>query len=170
MSHYENVVSLSLLTTSVYTDHPTISQTTQRSRVNGPLGPGRHMIFAFGQQCPDRSCYLELTPQNLLHAASLCPKCGGTPATSPPPPPPPPSTPTTYLPYRHVTPKLDTPQQASIDTVPAQDRSTYHFNGLVWERCNSITNALELHISLTDPSISHIPPRINYFLWKFPLD
>ena len=29
-----------------------------------------------------------------------------------------------------------------------------HINGSVWERCNSIANAMELHLSCTNPSIS----------------
>ena len=41
MSHYEIAVSLSFLTTSVYTEHANVIRTTQRSSVDGPLdNPG----------------------------------------------------------------------------------------------------------------------------------
>ena len=57
MSHYEIVVSLSFLTTSVYTDHSNVTRTTQRSSMDGPLDdPGFSTLESSSKHCISISC------------------------------------------------------------------------------------------------------------------
>ena len=45
----------------------------------------------------------------------------------------------------------------------------YYFDGLAQERCNSIANALELHLSCTNPSIlSYIMAYCSFIIHKSP--
>ena len=69
-----------------YTDHPTIPR-------GWSVGARATHDFRLWTAMPGPLLLPRADTSNILQAASLCPKCGGTPATTAPPPPPPPPPP-----------------------------------------------------------------------------